>query len=57
MIVKANSNLSSGLNPFTNCEINVFCIRSRSNHGRQYQLRVEDNQAYTGFKIYTYFLL
>ena len=50
MIVKAYSILTSESYPLKYGEIDVFWIRSRTKPGRQFQLRVEKNQAYTGFK-------
>ena len=50
MIVKANRILEIEPNPFTSGGINVYYITSKSKAGYQYQLSVQDHQAYPGFK-------
>ena len=50
MILKENRILEIEPNPFTRGGINVFYIISKSKAGYQYQLRVDDHQAYPGFK-------
>ena len=50
MIKQAHDILNHNSNPFTNFGVNGYWITSQSKPGWNYQLRVEENLTYPGFK-------